>query len=265
MDESVSSFMLTKEKTNFHKFFYPEIKEFIKEGDQERIQSEISSEIEDISKFKKNRRKGENDSHICTLIRNDSIKEFSIYVQQMDLPLTSPVPFSIYETNSFLIKNHPTLIEYAAFYGSFKIFSYLLFKKAGVSSSIWVYAIYSRNKKLIHLLEDEKICFPNNSCVLCIKYSIKCHYNEIADYFINNYAGLDDTIKLNEALFESCCRFCNYQYFPQDPKSSEFFFGVCRYNYFTLVDLFLNDVKEELKELYEKSIKENEIFTNCFK
>lgn len=87
-----------------------------------------------------------------------------------------------------------------------QFFSYLFIKSAGVNSSIWFFAIYSRNVKIIHLLEDEKICFSKNSYIECIKHSIRCHYNEIADYFLYNYSELHDKKELNEALIESCCR-----------------------------------------------------------
>ena len=43
MDESVSSFMLTKEKTNFPKFFYPEIKDFNDEEIMKGIEEELLS------------------------------------------------------------------------------------------------------------------------------------------------------------------------------------------------------------------------------
>ena len=60
------------------------------------------------------------------MIRKDLIKEFLVFVNKKELNLDSKLKSSIYETNSFLIKNESiTLIEYTAFYGSIQIFQYL--------------------------------------------------------------------------------------------------------------------------------------------
>ena len=63
------------------------------------------------------RRIGENDSYVLQLIREDSIKEFIIYVNKTNLQLDSQITPSIFETNPFMFSNSIKLIEYAAFYG----------------------------------------------------------------------------------------------------------------------------------------------------
>lgn len=74
----------------------------------------------------KKKNQGVNDNYICELIRNDSIQEFIQYINKNDISVKEyKIKPSIYETNSFLLKNTPNLIEYAAFYGSIKIFIYL--------------------------------------------------------------------------------------------------------------------------------------------
>ena len=99
-------------------FLYPKMKKFLEEKLQKQIEEEISQKYsETISTFEEKCQIGENDSYICSLIRSDSVEEF---VKR----LTKIKP-SIYETNSFLINKEPTLIEYAAFFGSIQIIRYL--------------------------------------------------------------------------------------------------------------------------------------------
>ncbi|KAK8880435.1 hypothetical protein M9Y10_003109 [Tritrichomonas musculus] len=91
-----------------------------------------------------NRELPENDIQICELIRKDMITEFVKYVTQNGVSLNAKIHPSIYETNLFLLNKKPrrinqnqirnrnqeeeegfTLIEYAVFFGSIKIFHYL--------------------------------------------------------------------------------------------------------------------------------------------
>lgn len=70
-----------------------------------------------ISHFlKKKCREGENDSYICSLIRQDLAEEFISYVNRANTSLSCKVQPSFFETNAFLVKRSPTLIEYAAFW-----------------------------------------------------------------------------------------------------------------------------------------------------
>lgn len=64
---------------------------------------------------------------------------------------------SIFETNSFLLKREPTLIEYSVFYGSIEIFNFLRMSKAEMKSSLWLYSIHGRNPEIICHLEENKI------------------------------------------------------------------------------------------------------------
>ena len=75
---------------------------------------EIDSNIFD--RFEEKREEGENDTHICSIIRRDSVDEFIEYVNQTNISLEHQIKSSIFETNSLLneIKNI-NLIEYAKF------------------------------------------------------------------------------------------------------------------------------------------------------
>ena len=101
------------------------MKEFLEEKQQKQIEEEITQKYkEEISIFEKKCQLGENDLCICSLIRSDSVEEFVSYVNRKNLSLLTKIKPSIYETNSFLIDKEPTLIEYAAFFGSIQIIQY---------------------------------------------------------------------------------------------------------------------------------------------
>ena len=55
------------------------------------------------------------------------------------------------------MKNVPTLIEYAAFYGSIQIFQYLYSKNVKITGKIWLYVIHSDKPDLIVFLEENHI------------------------------------------------------------------------------------------------------------
>lgn len=137
--------------------------------------------------FEKKREIGENDNYIFKLIREDSIQEFVCYMNLNNIQFSSNIEQSEFETNRLLMKSDVSLIEYAAFFGSIKIFQYLRTIVAEIEPFIWIYAIHSNNEKLIHLLESENIEYYKDSYEDLIHESIKCHNNQLVKYFINYY------------------------------------------------------------------------------
>ncbi|KAK8864085.1 hypothetical protein M9Y10_011781 [Tritrichomonas musculus] len=98
-------------------FFYPEIKPFLKEETIVKIEELIKKDPNLMNSFELKRDKGENDSYISKLIRQDLIAEFVAHVNQANISLSETIITpSIFETNSFLLDKEPTLIEYAAFF-----------------------------------------------------------------------------------------------------------------------------------------------------
>ncbi|KAK8880721.1 hypothetical protein M9Y10_003408 [Tritrichomonas musculus] len=134
---------------NYCHFFYPEIKTFLSEDEQQKISNELPEN------FEENRKIGQNESHICKLIRKDMIEDFLIVVNQTNLSIKSNVPNSLFETNSFLVGKEIALIEYAAFFGSIQVFNYLYKNGIELKPSLLVYAIHGNNPELIHLLEEK--------------------------------------------------------------------------------------------------------------
>lgn len=162
---------------------YPGLKSFI---DTNEIESEIKEEYEkENENFECKCRTGENDSYICTLIRQDLVEEFSSYTTRSNTSLSNRIEPSIYETIFFLLEKRQTLIEYASFYGSIQIVRYLQYNNVPLSDSLWLYAVHSNNADLIHFLEENKV--RQESSYKLYEESVICHHNDVAGYIKDNF------------------------------------------------------------------------------
>ena len=100
----------------YPQYFQPEIKPFINEKwfpkydtKSNKYCSTENDWIKEIENdlpedFNEMRQLGENESYICNLIRNDLVEEFIAFVNRNNYSLNSVIKSSIFETNSFLIK-----------------------------------------------------------------------------------------------------------------------------------------------------------------
>ena len=248
IDKTISSVMTEYkyEEMKYPKYFFPEIKNFINESLIESNNKETNDQ------FEEKRKNGENDNYICQLIRNDMIDEFITYVNQTNLPLSSKIKPSIFETNSFLIKKRPSLIEYSAFFGSIQIFRYLYLNKIQLTPSLWIYAIHSQNPELIHLLEENDVQPDDISYEKCFQESIKCHHIELTNYIQNNL--LVDKNKINENLVGYTFHYHNYAFFPNDFNHDFIFFYLCEFGYFTLVEFLLQTKKININAKIDRGI-----------
>ena len=244
-------------KQKYDLFFSPELKPFLKEN----LNFEITED------FYSKRREGENDSHLCELIRKDDIKEFIIYSNQINLNLNSNIIESIFETNHLLLKNKETkIIEYATFFGSIDIVKYLMANGVELESSLIIYGIHSKNEDMINfLVNTHKINPPKGEYETCFKESIKCHHNEIAQYFENNFLETNKTRTVNEVIRYHCIeenesykygesevsygiKYSNYLFIPTNLIDDKFsFFYLCESNNMKLVKLYLQTNQFDLK------------------
>ncbi|KAK8883525.1 hypothetical protein M9Y10_042617 [Tritrichomonas musculus] len=221
-DPMIIEKLKTKENMNF---FWPEIDSFYTDG-------QITFNDD---KYIEKRENEQNDQHLAILIRNDWVEQFIIYINLNNVPLNSKIGKSHFETNSFLTDKNPTLIEYAAFFGSIQIFKFLQMEKVELTGSLWIYAIHSDNAELIHILEENKIEPEDNTYKTCIIESIKCHHNEFARYLIDKYGQ-------NNNYFGECWKYYNYMIIPNDQNS----YSSCRfsvkklYNYIQVNPEFIN-------------------------
>ncbi|KAK8881370.1 hypothetical protein M9Y10_004106 [Tritrichomonas musculus] len=240
IDNSTSPYIYDNNPGIQYLYFTPELKSFLDEENQKLIEKDFLKLDENaITNFDTLRKTGENESFICQLIRNDSIDDFIEYVNRQNYLLSSTIEPSIFETNSFLLKKKTTLIEYAVFYGSFQIFQFLRMNDVKLTSSLWLYAIHGRNPEIIHLLEEFHVEVKNGYAEL-YEESIKCHHNELANYFDTNY----DFRKSNEISF----KYYNYSLFPDDFNDINIFAYLCKYNYISFIEILLQTLEMNFDE-----------------
>lgn len=216
-------------------YFINEIKPFLKDDFIAKKVKENEKIEPDPEIFKKNLQIGENEKIFCKLIREDDLKNFIIYTNQTNLSLKIKLQQSIFETNSYLYEYEPTLIEYAAFFGSFQIFNYLRLKGIELTSTLWICAVHGRNAQMIHLLEENQIEPPDNSYESVFIEAIICHHNELAHYFDNNYLNNER----NDLIYSKAINSYNYEYYPDDFNNQNSFINLCNSDQFYLVEQIL--------------------------
>ncbi|KAK8897605.1 hypothetical protein M9Y10_015566 [Tritrichomonas musculus] len=231
-------------ESDLFQFFLPEIKKYEEENENK------TQKIEDNINFEDNRKIGENDSYISTLIRNDSVEEFITYVNKINLPLSdTKIAKSIFETNPLLIENDTTLIEYAAFFGSIQIFQYLRLNGVELGHSLWLYAIHSNNADMIHLLEEFNVQPQDDTYCGCLVESIKCHHNSISNYIEDNLLVSNLNEYLKEKIFSASLCYSNYNHFPDNFDKYSVFYYLNRYNYSKLVNFYVEIKKREIENI----------------
>ena len=244
---------------SYHEYFYPEIKNFINEKQREEILKKLDENWEE--EFDKKRKEGENDEFICKLIRNDSVEEFIALYNKLNYSPNKEIKKSIFETNDFLQYSFNTLVEYSAFFGSFEIFAFLYMNGVELAPSIWLYAIHGKNSSLIHFLEENQI--EPKSYSECFFESMKCHHNDLANYFLINqlndevpkefikedkkkYFGGFYRTKINSFLkfFE----YYNFAYITTDVDIQLAFWCSCKFNYLFIAKTLLENQKININE-----------------
>lgn len=242
--------------------FYPQY--FYTEFKQLYTDDSIRLEESEMENFEEKRKIGENDTFVCKLIREDLLEEFITFVQRSNLPLNATVN-SIFETNTFLCKNQPTLIEYAAFFGSSQIFKYLYMSGAELKSSLWLYSIHGRCPEIVYLLGEYKCQKSSQSDFDCLVESLRCHHFEITDYIQTNL--FESHGEKDVTLFSKCLKFYNFVYLTDkfgnalqildnfcnkifEKKSSQefdIFCVFCKYDYYSIVEFLLKTRDLNLK------------------
>ena len=240
LDKSILSIMTTGKylKANYPAYFSPEIHPFI---DSELANTSKEKQPDD---HNEKRKIGENDAFIRNLIQKDLKEEFVVFALKSDLSFNTTVIPSVYETNSLLIKNQPTLLEYAAFYGSIQIFKYLIENNAQLTPLLWIYAVHGQNLEIIHLLEEKNIVPKDSSFTECFIESIKCHHIDIADYIKNNL--LKDEANSFDFILRQSLKYYNFTVVSNDNIEKSLFYDLCKYDYYTLVVNFLKETDVDI-------------------
>lgn len=233
-------------------YFYLDVKSTLSEKERSIIEEELLRKDENIfDNFEKKCEIGENDSYISFLIRKDMIGEFVSYVTRAKISAKSEISPSIFETNPLLKSRRATLIEYAAFFGSIKIFNYLRMKNADLTPSLWIYAIHSNNADMIHILEDCDIEPEDKTYMECLKESIKCHHNKLARYIENNH--FEESMEKKEHDFKNNSisygfHYYNYEFIEYSDDCQQQLYYACLYDHFPIVKLFIKNKEVELNK-----------------
>lgn len=244
VDKFIVHSIINKYEENYPQFFYPEIKPYISKEEIKEIESEISSCKDS---FEQNRQIGENDSYICILIRQDLVKEFITYVNQSNTNLSGKIKKSIFETNYFLNKKEPTLIEYATYFGSIQIIRYLFYENINLTESLLVYAAHSKSPELIHFLEENIDLSKEKFYKCCFLEAIKCHHGDIAEYMQNNIKDFEIYIYNDERVFEYSTRYHNFEYFTDCFIDNFPFYTLAKYRYYSFFNHYLEIKKDEIE------------------
>ncbi|KAK8847022.1 hypothetical protein M9Y10_019597 [Tritrichomonas musculus] len=244
----------------YPQYFYNEFKTFY----SEKLLKEINTKSPEVLKddFDQKRKIGENDQHICELIQNDMITEFTDYCIQNELSLVAEIKPSLFETNRFLLKKKLILIEYCAFYGSIQIFNYLYNNNVKLTPTLWLCVIHSNNSDLVRLLEEKKVEPPSGTFQHVLKETIKCHNVNIMNYvranlFRNEKPDLNNSYfcqglkyfnfiefseRVDEDQLENFLRFCHNDY-KTEKAQTNIFYDFCKFDYISIVEYILKNHK----------------------
>ena len=250
IDKSIAKYLAAK----YILYFRPEIQPFINK--QWLLGYETKNENQE--DFYEQRKIGENEHFICELIRKDLNEDFIVYINKNNYQFNSTIKPSIYETNNFLLKKehqyqHPTLIEYAAFFGSIQIFNYLRNKGVKLTPSLWEYGIHGNSAEIIQILEENRIRPPEKkSYKELFKESIKCHHNDIANYIQDNY--LENLNEESKYVVVNVIKYHNFEFIKKEQINEASFNYLCKYDHCTLVSILLSTMNIDInhKTIYKK-------------
>ncbi|KAK8835685.1 hypothetical protein M9Y10_042282 [Tritrichomonas musculus] len=254
----MDQYIINKIRTNeneymgYPQYFAPEIKSYINENWIPKRIYWIDGIPEELPEnFYENRERGESESELLKLIREDSIIEFISYTNSNEIDLHIKIDLSIYETNSLLIEifkdkqkfyydpnyDHVgiSLISYAAFFGSFRIFNYLLNKGAS-THCLWEFAIHGANMRIFRIIEND----------IDIKGSfydaIKNHNNNFALFIRSNY------LQYTESCTYVALQYHNFYFVEPNLIDNSLISTLCWYEYNNLVEFLLKNGGFDINE-----------------
>ncbi|OHT03307.1 hypothetical protein TRFO_29351 [Tritrichomonas foetus] len=110
-------------------------------------------------------------SQLLMMIQNDCIQDFQEIFIREKFNVNMKVTVSPYK-HCKMLNSNPTIIQYAAFFGSIKVFKFLLLQKADLklkdknNNSLFTYAICGGNSEIIHLCEQEGLHSKTTTAML---------------------------------------------------------------------------------------------------
>ena len=245
IDKRITTIITNKnfKDENYPQYFFNEIKPYVSKNLLRRIEKEIPSDFEEKRKI------GDNDDFIAQLIQNDFIDQFKNYVLQTKIQIkTHRIATSIFETHSYLLKRQPTLLQYAAFFGSIKIFNYLFIHDCQINPSLWLFAIHGQSREIIKILEDNSIIPIDTTFEKCLKESIKCHHFEMSNFIINEKLMkqielVNQINSFNQNINSYSFHYYNFSFLQNNYQNKFLFYYACKYDYFIIAYNLLTQKK----------------------
>ena len=216
----------------------------------------INYYLENLEEYDEKRKIGENDSYICTLIRNDSVQDFISYINKKNISISSIIEPSIFETNSFLNEKKPSLIEYAAFFGATAIFQYLYRNIGKVDDSLYLYALHSNNSFFYeNHIRSNNIKPKDMSYEEAFLECLKCHHNDFARFIQDNLINLyqikskrkENPISFEEIILNNAFKYQNYSFVPTEFDQDYAFFYFYQYDYHSIVNILIKVHKKNFE------------------
>lgn len=203
-------------------YFYPEVKNYLSKNPFFLSQLEepskykyiyeyfTSKEGENIEFADDPRLQAGNNDKLSILIQKDDIDTFQKTVSQNNIDIRHhKIEISNFELTKSFPERSATLIEYAAFHGSLKIFKFLLINNTTFSAQLFQCAFCGRNNEIIHLAEKmTKNIDISDSLINAMSLSIIFHYDELSEYLYENYE-----IPMFFKDFPTSVYFENYSFF----------------------------------------------------
>ena len=216
-------------------YFWPEIDQNDHEYTQIRekdpyLNSDDPQNQREIEFFKKikenpekhilNRKNGYHPSSLHKSIREDDIETFQSIISKNNINFNYIIEYSYYERTPFF-QEDLTLIQIAAFYGSIKIFKFLMIQNENINKeNLLEYSYFGRNYEIIHLCEKE---YKFSEKVYL--QAIKTHQNDLLSYYIDNFGDQiteDEDVEnlLSDFVYEEkevsndeneCYKYLNYE------------------------------------------------------
>lgn len=181
---------------NLLKYFFPEITEkvpnyFSKHVPVDEVNSFLTENMNKKEEFKEKRRKSVNENEICQFIINDDCESLKKYLNDhSNIDLNSTVPFSLFESSdlvrsSFSEEGTP-FIDYAALFGSFEVFNFMMKGQISIQSKTYDAAIFGGSSEIIQLLEEK-----NKFVKIELFFdAVNSHQNEIANQIVKQNSSI---------------------------------------------------------------------------
>ena len=110
---------------------------------------------------------------------------------------------------------------------------------------MWPYAIHGKNTEIILQLEENIVQSENLSYKNCYLESIKCHHNDIANYFLTNYLS-DVNSQIAKEAYLQCIKYQNFVFIQNELIGYSSLYKFCKYDYYELVYYILENNNAEL-------------------